>query len=414
MSSPADVLVVGAGPAGATAARALALQGARVRLIDRARFPRNKPCGGAVSARALGRFPYLGDALSRIPTHRLSSLHLEGPGGGSVAIRSASPAALMIRRVEFDDLLVRLAIEAGAEVIEGVEIAQAAQTSAGVELRDRSGHTHRAPLVVAADGVYSVVARRLGLNPGWSSRAVALDMMEETPRDRLDCADPSALWVAYGYGGGEGYAYVFPKRDHVNVGVGYVLDHYRAHVRQAPYLLQSSFVQSLLRRGVLTGASSRGHFTPYQLPVGGPLPCTVRGRVLLAGDAGGFVNGITAEGIYYAMVSGELAGRAIGTGDPAGYERLWRREIGAELRDAVLVQRDLLTTPARVDAVIEGAARSRPLADLVVKYAMGDADYPAVRRRLLRAAPVAAVRLILRHFFERPPAGGAAPAAGAA
>ena len=94
-----DVLVVGAGPAGATAARTLAAAGARVRLLDRARFPRNKPCGGAISMRVLGRFPYLAAALDRIPTHRISRLHLESPGGDSLLVRSPSPAALMIRRL---------------------------------------------------------------------------------------------------------------------------------------------------------------------------------------------------------------------------------------------------------------------------------------------------------------------------
>ena len=114
-----DVLVVGAGPAGATAARTMAAAGARVRLLDRARFPRNKPCGGAISMRVLGRFPYLAAALDRIPTHRISRLHLESPGGDSLLVRSPSPAALMIRRLEFDALLVRLALEAGVEMVEG-------------------------------------------------------------------------------------------------------------------------------------------------------------------------------------------------------------------------------------------------------------------------------------------------------
>src|SRR4029077_17064539 len=103
-------------------------------------------------------------------------------------------------------------------------------------------------------------------------------------------------------------------------------------------------------------------------------------RVMLAGDAGGFVNGITAEGIYYAMVSGSLAGRAALAGDTAGYAQAWRREIGAELRDAVLVQRYLLTTPARVDGLIAAARRAPDLADMVVRYAMGQVSYQTVRR----------------------------------
>jgi geranylgeranyl reductase family protein len=397
-TATADVLVVGAGPAGATAARTLAAAGARVRLLDRARFPRNKPCGGAISMRVLGRFPYLAAALDRIPTHRISRLHLESPGRDSILVRSPSPAALMIRRLEFDDLLVRLAAEAGAEVVEGAEVTQARTADSGIELKTRGGQRFIAQRVIAADGVYSVVARRLGINPGWRPTAVALDMMEETPNDVLSSVDPDMLWVAYGYGGSEGYSYVFPKRHHVNVGIGYVLDYYKAKVEQSPYDLQTSFVNALRDRGVLAGRSSREHFTPYQIPVAGPLRITATDRVVLAGDAGGFVNGITAEGIYYAMVTGDLAGRALAGAGAQAFERLWRAEIGAELRDSVLVQRDLLTTPSRIDRLVRAAHGAPTVAALIVRYAMGDVSYSAARRRLLLGSPMAALRLTLRHY----------------
>ncbi|HEY7442867.1 MAG TPA: FAD-dependent monooxygenase, partial [Vicinamibacterales bacterium] len=181
---------MGAGPAGATAARRLALGGARVRLIDRERFPRNKPCGGAISMRALTRFPYLREALARISTHYISRLYLESSSGASVTLRSKTPAALMIRRVEFDELLVRLAVEAGAELVEGLEISQASITAGHVTLAARDGRILHAPMVIAADGVHSVIARRLGFNSGWSRASVALDMMEETPNGSLRAADP--------------------------------------------------------------------------------------------------------------------------------------------------------------------------------------------------------------------------------
>ena len=170
----ADVIVVGGGPAGATAARTLAEAGKRVVLLDRARFPRNKPCGGAISIRALTRFPYLDAALERIPTRRLSRLYLEAPSGEGLTLTSHAPAALMIRRLEFDAMLLALAREAGAEVMEGVEVARAHETEQRVWLKTRDGREFDAPLVIAADGVNSVVARRLRMNPGWRPGDVAL------------------------------------------------------------------------------------------------------------------------------------------------------------------------------------------------------------------------------------------------
>src|SRR5436190_6504862 len=194
-----DVLIVGGGPAGATAARTLARAGVTVRILDRSNFPRNKPCGGGISLRVLKRFPYLEAALGRIATQTVSRLFLEGPLGESTTIDAGEAAALMIRRVEFDHLLLSLAQEAGAEVVSDAEVVQATELRDRIVLTTRKGQRFEAPVVIAADGVHSVTARRLGLNPGWSAKAVALDMMEETPRTTLCDTDPSALWVAYGF-----------------------------------------------------------------------------------------------------------------------------------------------------------------------------------------------------------------------
>src|SRR5207244_721726 len=91
-----------------------------------------------------------------------------------------------------------------------------------------------------------------------------------------------------GQGAPKGYAYIFPKRDHVNIGVGYELSYYRAAVEQAPYDIHRGFIAELQSRGVVTGDSVRRNFTPFHIPVGGPLRQSGVGRVLLAGDAGGF------------------------------------------------------------------------------------------------------------------------------
>ncbi len=405
-----SIIVVGAGPAGATAARALALAGVTVRLLDRSKFPRNKPCGGGITLRVLRRFPYLEAELGRIATHRLSRLYLEGPIGESATIESGDPAVLMIRRVEFDALLVDLAVRAGAELVTDAEVVRATAGESHVALEARDGRRFEAPFVIAADGVNSVVARRVGLNHGWPARSVALDMMEETPRERLREVDPATLWVAYGYAprtnrnlspdgpAPEGYAYIFPKRDHVNVGIGYLLDYYRRAVDIPPYTLQEQLVGDLAERGVIEGTSVRGHFTPYLIPVGGPLKRLGHGRVLLAGDAGGFVNGMTAEGIYYAMVSGALAARTVqNTGrDVSGmarrYEQACHREVGAELRDSVLIQRYLFADRRRIARVVAAAAGSR-LTGRLLDLAKGRLSYRQLRREMFRLVPAFSARL---------------------
>jgi geranylgeranyl reductase family protein len=415
-SSPQRVIVVGGGPAGATAARTLAASGVPVQLLDRAAFPRNKPCGGGISMRALARFPHLERELPRISTHTVSRLRLEGPGGSSAVVESRRPAALLIRRVEFDALLVSLARDAGADVIPGADVVQAHEDSRSVSLVTRDGRRFEAPMVIAADGVHSVVARRLGLNAGWRPSAVALDMMEETPRTLLRDRDPSSLWVAYGYeprgsdrpkaaersgrAASEGYAYIFPKRDHVNVGIGFVLEHFRRRVTAAPYDLQRHLVERLRERGIVDGTSVRANFTPFLIPVGGPLARAGRGRVLLAGDAAGFVNGFTAEGIYYAMASGELAADAvIRTGaDPAGAAAAYRRacdyEFGAELRDSVAIQRFLFADCRRIDRVVDGAQREAAMTRLLVDFACGAVSYRQLRLRLLARSPLLAGRVL--------------------
>jgi geranylgeranyl reductase family protein len=408
----ADVIVAGAGPAGATAALRLARAGVRVLMVERHPLPRQKPCGGGISTRVMSRFPWLPESVRRIPTHPVSSLYLEGPSGETFRMQSRGPAVILIRRIEFDHLLATLAIEAGAELLAPAAVAQASQDADGVTLRTRDGRELRAPMVIAADGVNSVIARRLGMNPGWPAAQLALDMMEETPVSALRAAEPDTLSVFYGYGGAHGYAYIFPKREHVNVGIGYVLPYFKEQVDLTPYDLQRRFVGDLRARGLMDGESQRRHFTPFLIPIGGPLRTTAHGRVLLAGDAGGFVNGFSAEGIYYAMVTGDLAAYAILQSrreselSPAkarrAYVRAWRREIGAELRDSVLIQKYLFHSPARMDRVVRGA-RTRPVfSETLVDYASGRLTYRAARRRLLWHFPRLLPRLAWIALRGRP------------
>jgi flavin-dependent dehydrogenase len=298
--------------------------------------------------------------------------------------------------VEFDHALVRAAENAGATLVERFEIAQVDATDNSVTLQARDGRRLTAPFVVAADGVHSVIAKRLGVNRKWPAESLAIDMMEETPVATLRAERPDVLWVAYAYNGLDGYAYVFPKTHHVNVGIGCLLSHFKGEVPERPYTLQNGFVRSLVDSGVLHGQSDRRHFTPFLIPVGGPLARADAGRVLFTGDAGGFVNAFTAEGIYYAMVSGELAAEALAASrglarEAAGraYDRMWRAELGAELADAVRVQRYLFGKHERVARAVRLAATKSAMVDLIMRFVQGRLSYGALRRRLLLRFPLA-------------------------
>ena len=400
-----DVLVVGAGPAGSTAARALALGGARVRLLERARFPRNKPCGGGLTTRALKRFPHLATVLERVEGHYISRLYLEGPAHRGVVLTSPTPAVVTIRRTDFDQALAQLAAESGAELVEGAVVSTVSADADGARVTTRDGREFRADYLVAADGVNGIVARRLGLNPGWEDATLALDVMEESPNERLRALDPDTLWVSYGQGGAAGYGYIFPKSGHTNVGIGCLRSSLRGGVALPPDEMQQRFVAGLRQRGLVEGRANREDFTPCHLPLGGPIPTTARGRVLVAGDAGGFVNAYTGEGIFYAMVTGELAARAIledaalddprrGTTAARTYVGAWRREIGGELRDSVLIQKYLFRDPVRIDRVVAGAGVHRAVGEAIIAYARGALSYREARRFLIRRFPRALFRLL--------------------
>jgi geranylgeranyl reductase family protein len=397
-----DVIIVGGGPAGSTAARTLALGGAKVLVVDRAGFPRNKPCGGGLTTRALKRFPHLGSALERISTHTIRRIHMEAPGGESVTVETDRPTIILVRRIEFDHVLLGLAREAGADAMERVEITRAAEEKTGVRLESRDGRVFAAPIVVAADGAYSTVARRLGLNPGWPPDRVAIDMMEETPAERLRATSPDTLWVRFALEPGHGYGYVFPKAGYVNVGAGYLVSSFRKRPGESLRARHAAFVDGLRERGLLQGHANPAGFTAYQIPMGGPLSTTARGRVYVAGDAGGFVNGFSAEGIFFAMVTGDLAGQAILRGpSPRLYERSWRREIGAELRDSRFLNQIAFADPGRLDRMLHGIRALPQVAELLAEYATGVDTYAGVRRRFVSRFPLVGAKLAARYVSGR-------------
>jgi geranylgeranyl reductase family protein len=406
---PYDVLIVGGGPSGSVAAANLMGSGLRVCIVDRAHFPRLKPCGGGISCRAYKRFPYLEPVMRSVPTNYVHKLVFEAPCGESVEFVSDEPLYAMIRRIEYDHALVEHCRRGGIEIREDVTVAKVEVLAEGVRLTSTAGEVFQAKLVIGADGVNSLVAVQSGLRGPWPHHKLAMDGTEESPQTALPVA-MDTMYVYYGRGGANGYGYLFPKATHVNFGIGYQLDYHRKTFTEKPFELHEEFLEQLKQRGVIQGASQRENFHPWILPVGGLMERLSTDRVLAVGDAAGFVNGFTAEGIYYAMVSGELAGKAalaaLRAGDVSAaslrrYDRACEAELGYELRKSVELQERLLGDPRLIDNAVRLARRSPAARRLLCEYGVGKLSYRQMKRRALLQALPAFLRYKAEKLWRR-------------
>ena len=298
-----DALVVGAGPAGSTAALHLARAGVEVLLVDKARFPRDKPCGGGLTGRALRHLPCdVAPVVERV----VDRMVLRAGYRTTVDRTGREPLIAMTQRRRLDLHLAEQAAAAGAEFRDDVRIS-------GIELDDSGvsasiGTTRvRASFLVGADGANGAVARTVGLGDG-IVRGVALE--GNVPWAALERSDyESAAWVELGVVPG-GYGWVFPKGDHANLGVG-------GWMEEGPRL--RGHLDRLARAHEVDPAQLsdvRGHRLPMR-ELGAP---AARGHALLVGDAAGLVDPLSGDGMYEAFVSARLAAEAIVEGRPEAYE----------------------------------------------------------------------------------------------
>jgi geranylgeranyl reductase family protein len=317
------VIVIGAGPAGSLAAYRLAERGAAVLLLDRARFPRDKPCGGGVTVRALRLLPFSVAPVVEDVVDRLELRLRYGPRFERIRER---PIAVMTQRRRLDAFLAERAVATGAEFRDGVRATAVMEDETGVAVRV-DGQSFRADAVIGADGVNGVTARSLGLASA-PAHGVALEgnvPLELVDAERYRGRIVFELGVVRG-----GYGWVFSKRDHLNVGVG----GWERAARSLRGLLGRLCREHAIPEGRLE--SVRG----YRLPVTPPRAVLARGRGLVVGDAAGLVDPLTGDGIYEAFLSATiaaeetadlLAGRAR---DLGGYEVCLRRMLGPQLANA--------------------------------------------------------------------------------
>lgn len=323
MAAEWDAIVVGAGPGGASAAYGLAKAGLRVLLLEKEKMPRYKPCGGGLTTKVRDILDFdFSPAIEQTITQ--SSIAY-----GAERMRTNVGVAWAVMRDKFDALLAERAACAGAELRDAQPVTQIAFDETGATVTTKS-ETLRAAFVVGADGVNGITRRAAGIPPH-RRMGVALEAEMDAPTAALD-AWRGTLHLDFG-ALAWGYAWIFPKAEHLSVGIGALMRGGHAldlNAELARYVAGESSLENTRTR------FTRGH----RVPLGGEFERYHAPRAVLVGDAAGVVDPFTAEGIYYAIRSGQIAADELlrafqrGAFDLSGYTRRINTEINSDFRYA--------------------------------------------------------------------------------
>ena len=364
-----DVAIVGAGPSGSTAAYNLARAGAKVLLIDRAKFPRDKPCGGGVTARAFDEAPV---DLTPIVEQKVKRVRFSFRLGDFFDYEYPRTLVYMTQRLQLDHFLAKQAEEEGATFQDGRmvrELELDAKTGARIRFDDE---VVEADVILGAEGSTGVVARTAGLNPVVDP-PVALEANFPYAGKRVPMDWNGMLALELGSMAG-GYGWSFPKSDHFNVGCGGWRDEggrLREHLAS-------------LRHHYGLDAAPMENIRGHHLPTRTPGRAIVKGRTLLVGDAAGLVDPMSGEGIHAAFVSGRLAAEGVqkflGGKEPDlwSYEAAVGRELMPDIAWASLLRDAYHFTPRPCYEVMRRSnAMKRSLCQLIT----GERDYGSYLRQ---------------------------------
>jgi len=303
-----DVVIVGAGPAGAVLAYLLAAEGVDALILEKKHLPRYKPCAGGLTRRAVAALPFELTDVVEDEAYTIRTFLRNAPLFVETEPR---PVVSMVMRDRFDEWLVRKAVEKGARIEEGVVFKSLLGSAGRLTVKTSRGE-FGCKLVAGADGVNSRVARALGLKVR-KRTMTALQGEVYAPDSRGIEAFRNAAHFDFGVVP-QGYAWVFPKRDHLSIGV-LTTSRSVKHLRQ--YFYSYLTLKALNQGGIVR--SLRPHLIPFHPDRSNRL-ATEKG--LLVGDAAGFADPITGEGIFYALKESRLASELILGALKSGYHRL--------------------------------------------------------------------------------------------
>jgi geranylgeranyl reductase family protein len=373
----ADVVVVGAGPAGCSAAASLAAGGMEVALLDQGRFHRDKVCGDGLTLRCTGMLEEMGLAdLARRAFHATDA-YVVAPNGRAATLVT-SRIGSVLRRAELDAALVEHAKARGARLFAGARVTGIAQREEGVLVETADGAAFTAAWAVLGTGAGFQGLKAAGMGrpaaPAAAGRRAYFEGVELPPHTVAFCYEQDLLpgygWVfALGDGTANAGVMTFPRR-------GRPAERSLSATFEA-FVGGSSAGKSFLARATRVGPASSA---PLRIGfAGGRLGA---GRLLVAGDAAAGANPLTGEGVYAALVTGRLAARciiaALREGRPPAqaredYRAAVGRTFAREYGHALLTKR-LLTCPALVNRLVGAGGRNPELADPIVRVIVEGAN----------------------------------------
>ena len=299
-----DVIIVGGGPGGATAAYNLAKEGISVCIIEKNAFPRDKVCGGGLCAH-IRKFDYIDDIFFETVS---TAATVYSPSQKHIVDYSPKKDLIyQVNRLDFDNHLIMHAKAQGAVVFEKQKVETVERIKDGIIVETKN-MKFKGKVAIGAGGVFCPLSKSVGV----TRNSNAFCMVEEIPLSDKEIVDryteerKSVLFFLENIPGG--YGWIFPKKESVNIGVGTYSNIMKEHGALKAYY---SYHKTLKQLGYLPENHEPQNIKDAMLPFDGIRDKIVTDNMLLIGDSAGFVSPISGEGIYYAMDSGRIAAEVI-------------------------------------------------------------------------------------------------------
>ncbi len=380
------VAVLGGGPAGATAAERLARAGLTTIIIDE-KLAWEKPCGGGITYKAYSQYPYLID--NDTPKKLVTDTCLAAPKSGSFTMALARPLVIY-SRVDLNGMLLKRAETAGAQ-IEKERVLGLDRTSSGWWIRTRSGRLH-ADYCVVATGARNPL-RDVGTQYTAQDTMYALGYWVPADQAHIDIQFLPKL---------EGYIWVFPRSGHLSVGI--------CGKSESAQCLRTRLERYMDEKGICRKeAKFYGHMLPALESHGWRNNRLAGDGWLAVGDAGGLVDPITGEGLYYAVRSGDLASQVVlNEQEPEkkaeSYRQLVARDFGLDLTYGAGLAKRLFCGVMCFGAVptrmIEFMMRSPKFCEIMQDLFAGTQPYLGLKSRLLRNVNTTLHEILMSFLFR--------------